>query len=64
MYLKCKAVVNIGNETGMALWASRYSPSYVLGHKFYVKVHGPETEGKPRKRPFQHGNFVKTTNYL
>ena len=64
MYLKCQAIVNVGNETGMALWASRYSPSYVLGHKFYVKVHGPETEGKPRKRPFQHGNFVKTANYL
>ena len=64
MYLKCKAKINVGNETGMALWASRYSPSYALGHKFYVKVHGPETEGKPRKRPFQHGNYVKTTNYL
>ena len=64
MYLKCKSKVNVGNETGMALWASRYSPSYVLGHKFYVKVHGPETEGKPRKRPFQHGNYVKTAKYL
>ena len=64
MYLKCKSKVNIGNETGMALWASRYSPSYVLGHKFYVKVHGPEAEGKPRKRPFQQGNYVKTAHYL
>lgn len=64
MYLKCKSKINVGNETGMALWASRYSPSYVLGHKFYVKVHGPETEGKPRKRPFQHGNYVKTAKYL
>jgi|TARA_R110001592_G_scaffold11644_1_gene57007 hypothetical protein len=64
MYLKCKAKVNVGNETGMALWSSRYSPSYALGHKFYVKIHGPESEGKPRKNPFQTGNFVKTTNYL
>jgi len=64
MYLKCKAKVNVGNETGMALWASRYSPSYVLSHKFYVKVHGPQSEGKPRKRPFLQGNFVKTSKYL
>ena len=64
MYLKCKAKLNVGNETGMILWASKYSPSYALGHKFYSKIHGPESDGKPRKNPFQTGNFVKTINYL
>jgi hypothetical protein len=64
MYLKCNAEVNVGNETGMNLWSSRYSKSYILSHKYYGKIHGPKNEGKPRKDPFSSGNYVKTVTYV
>jgi hypothetical protein len=64
MYLKCQAIVNVGNETGMALWGAKYSNTYVLGNKIYGPNHGGKNEGKPRKRPFKSGNFVNKINYL
>ena len=64
MYLKCQAIVNVGNETGMALWGAKYSDTYVLGNKVYGPNHGGKNEGKPRKRPFKSGNFVNKVNYL
>ena len=64
MYLRCKAKVNIGNETGMALWGAKYSDTYILGNKVYGPNHGGKNEGKPRKRPFKSGNFVRNINYL
>tara|TARA_Y100000593_G_C4283742_1_gene324194 strand:- start:614 stop:1543 length:930 start_codon:yes stop_codon:yes gene_type:complete len=62
--LKSKAEVNFGNETGMSLWTSKYSKSYVLGHKTYTAVHGNKTKDKKRKRPFKTGNFVDGIHYL
>lgn len=64
MYLKCQAIVNIGNETGMALWGAKYSDTYILGNKVYGPNHGGKNEGKLRKRPFKSGNFVNKVNYL
>ena len=64
MYLICQAIVNVGNETGMALWGAKYSDTYVLGNKVYGPNHGGENEGKLRKRPFKSGNFVNKVNYL
>ena len=64
MYLRCKAKTNIGNETGMTLWCAKYSDTYVLGNKFYGPIHGPNSNGKIRKRPFKSGNFVNKINYL
>jgi|TARA_R100000030_G_scaffold43373_2_gene32727 hypothetical protein len=64
MYIKTQAKVNIGNETGMMLWGAKYSETYVLGNKVYGSNHGGKNEGKPRKRPFKSGNFVKKVNYL
>ena len=64
MYLKCQAIVNVGNETGMALWGAKYSDTYVLGNKVYGPNHGGKNEGKLRKRPFKRGNFVNKVNYL
>jgi hypothetical protein len=64
MYLKCNAVVNIGNETGMNLWSSKYSKTYILSHKYYGKIHGGANEGKIRKDPFSSGNFVKNIVYI
>ena len=64
MYLKCQAIVNVGNETGMALWGAKYSDTYVLGNKFYGPIHGPQLNGTPRKDPFKSGNFVRKINYL
>ena len=64
MYLKCQAIVNVGNETGMALWGAKYSDTYVLGNKVYGPNHGGKNEGKLRKRPFKSGNFVNKVNYL
>ena len=64
MYLKCQAIVNVGNETGMALWGAKYSDTYVLGNKVYGPNHGGKNEGKLRKRPFKSGNFVNKINYL
>ncbi len=62
--LKVKANVNFGNETGMSLWTSKYSKSYVLGHTKYTAIHGKEFEGKTRKNPFSSGNFIKGVIYL
>ena len=62
--LKVKADVNFGNETGMSLWTSKYSKSYVLGHTKYTAIHGKEYEGKTRKNPFSSGNFIKGVVYL
>ena len=64
MYLKCNAEINVGNETGMNLWSSRYSKSYILSHKYYGKIHGQQYEGKIRKDPFSSGNFVRGVNYI
>ena len=64
MYLKCQAIVNVGNETGMALWGAKYSDTYVLGNKVYGPNHGGKNEGKLRKRPFKSGNFFNKINYL
>ena len=64
MYLKCQAIVNVGNETGMALWGAKYSDTYVLGNKVYGPNHGGKNEGKLRKRPFKSENFVNKVNYL
>ena len=64
MYLRCKAKVNVGNETGMTLWGAKYSDTYVLGNKFFGPVHGDELNGKPRKDPFKSGNFINKINYL
>jgi len=64
MYIRTKAEINIGNETGMTLWCAKYSKTYVLGNKFYGPVHGPNLNGKPRKNPFQTGNFVNEITYL
>ena len=64
MYLRTKAIVNVGNETGMTLWGAKYSDTYVLGNKFYGPVHGAELNGKPRKDPFKTGNFVNKITYF
>ena len=64
MYLKTKAEVNVGNETGMNLWSCKYSKTYILNNKYYGKNHGGQNEGKVRKDPFSSGNFVKTVIYV
>ena len=64
MYLKSKAIVNIGNETGMNLWSTRFSKTYILGNKRYGSNHGGINEGKIRKDPFSSGNFVKNVIYV
>tara|TARA_Y100000114_G_scaffold128981_1_gene126221 strand:+ start:408 stop:1349 length:942 start_codon:yes stop_codon:yes gene_type:complete len=64
MYLRTKAKINAGNETGMTLWCAKYSDTYVLGNKFYGPIHGKELEGKPRKNPFESGNFIRGIKYL
>ena len=64
MYLRCNAKLNVGNETGMTLWVSKYSKTYVLGNEIYGHIHGGEKEGKTRKNPFRSGNFIRNINYL
>ena len=64
MYLKTKAQVNIGNETGANLWSSKYSKTYVLSNRYYGSNHGGNNVGKPRKDPFSSGNFVKNVIYI
>ena len=64
MYLKSKAILNVGNETGMNLWSSRFSKTYILGNKRYGSNHGGINEGKIRKDPFSSGNFVKNVIYI
>ncbi len=64
MYLKSKASINIGNETGMNLWSTRFSPTYILSHTHYGKIHGGVNQGKLRKDPFSSGNFIKNVNYI
>ena len=62
--LKIYADSNFGNETGMNLWTSKYSPTSVVSHKYYGKIHGVKNEGKLRKNPFSSGNFVEGIKYL
>lgn len=62
--LKSKAFVNIGNETGMNLWTSKYSQCYVLQNLHYGSFHGEHLAGKIRKKPFKTGNFVPKINYV
>ena len=64
MYLKTKAKVNIGNESGTNLWQAKYSESYILSHKKYGKIHGEHLAGKIRKDPYKSGNFVRQINYI
>jgi hypothetical protein len=64
MYLKTKAQVNIGNETGANLWSSKHSKTYVLSNRYYGSNHGGNNQGKPRKDPFSSGNFVKGVIYI
>ena len=64
MYLRCKAEGNVGNESGMTLWCSKYSDTYVLGNKNYGPLHGKHLDGTPRKDPFKSGNFVERINYM
>jgi hypothetical protein len=64
MYLKSRASINIGNETGMNLWSTRFSPTYILNHTHYGKIHGGTNEGKVRKDPFSSGNFIKNVIYV
>ena len=62
--LKINADYNFGNETGMNLWTSKYSKTYVIGNKYYGPVHGGVSEGKLRKKPFKTGNFINKVEYL
>jgi len=64
MFLKTRAKINIGNETGTNLWSSKYSLSYILGHKRYGKIHGALLENTVRKNPYKSGNFVRKINYI
>ena len=64
MFLKTKAMVNIGNETGTNLWSAKYSTSYILGHKKYGKIHGARLENTTRKNTYKSGNFVRKINYI
>tara|TARA_R100000664_G_C2753498_1_gene140916 strand:+ start:512 stop:1429 length:918 start_codon:yes stop_codon:yes gene_type:complete len=59
--LKINAMVNYGNETGMNLWTTKYSKTFVLGNKKYGPIHSKSGE---RKRPFRTGNFVCGVKYL
>lgn len=64
MYLKANAELNIGNETGLNLWSTRYSKTVVLGNKYYGLNHGGVNQGKPRKDPFSSGNFIRNVIYI
>tara|TARA_R100001443_G_scaffold117057_1_gene139706 strand:+ start:1152 stop:2075 length:924 start_codon:yes stop_codon:yes gene_type:complete len=59
--LKINADVNYGNETGMNLWTTKYSKTFILGNKKYGPIHSKVGE---RKRPFKTGNFVNRVEYL
>jgi len=59
--LKINAVVNYGNETGMNLWTTKYSETFILGNKKYGPIHSKSGE---RKRPFRSGNFLNGVKYL
>jgi len=59
--LKINANVNYGNETGMNLWTSKYSKTYILNNKTYGPIHG---SNRARKKPFKSGNFVEGVTYL
>ena len=63
-YLKTKAEINFGNDSGMSLWTSKYSKSYILSHTTYTAIHGNKCKGKKRERPFKSGNFVEKVIYL
>lgn len=62
--LKTKAIVNLGNESGMNLWTAKYSKTYILGNQYYGKIHGERLEGKRRKRPYKSGNYVSACTYV
>lgn len=62
--VKTKAIVNLGNETGMNLWTSKYSECFVLGNTHYGPGHGGDWKGKVRSRPFKTGNYVEQINYI
>ena len=62
--LKVNADYNFGNETGMNLWTSKYSKTYVLGNTQYGPLHGKAKQGVIRKYPFKSGNFVRGVEYL
>lgn len=64
MYLKTRASMNFGNETGMNIWSARYSKTFILNNRYYGSNHGGKNEGKPRKDPFSSGNFVRNINYI
>lgn len=63
-YLKTRASINVGNETGMNLWTARYSSTYILYNRKYGSNHGGVNEGKIRKDPFSSGNFIKNVTYI
>jgi hypothetical protein len=56
LYLKARAKINCGNETGMMEATARYSPSYSLAHLRFE-------DGLPRNT-WKSGNYVRATNYL
>ena len=62
--LKTRAIVNLGNESGMNLWTARYSTSYILNNKYFGPIHGAHLDGKKRERPFKSGNYVTGCVYL
>ena len=62
--LKTRAIVNLGNESGMNLWTARYSTSYILNNKYFGPIHGAQLDGKKRERPFKSGNYVTGCVYL
>ena len=62
--LKTKALVNLGNESGMNLWTARYSDTYILGNQYYGKIHGERLEGKRRERPYKSGNYITGCTYV
>ena len=44
MYIRHKALVNIGNETGMTLWNAKYTETYVLGNQTFGAIHSHDTK--------------------
>ena len=62
--LKTKALVNLGNESGMNLWTARYSDTYILGNTHFGPIHGKELDGKRRERPYKSGNYVAGCTYV
>ena len=44
MYIRHKALVNIGNETGMTLWNAKYTETYVLGNQTFGAIHSHDAK--------------------